>query len=148
MTNKLTAFFDQFLETPRDQLQGESIDDQTKLAAAIIMSEMARDRSEYDSSYHQVFVAELINLFNLSEGDATMLEKHADLADAVATSLYPFTHLLNKDFDYSQKLDLIKALWSAANQVHGIDREEDIYIHKVAELLHVSYRGLMKIKPR
>lgn len=147
MTNKLITLFNQYFVTTRNQLPVESIDDKVKEATAVVMIEMARDCSEVDSSCQQVFANELADYFNLSQDAATMLEKHAELIDAEATFLYPFTHLLNQHFEYNQKLELIKMLWDAANQIDVIDLYEDIYIHKVAKLLHVTYGELMKQKP-
>ena len=147
MTNKFITFFNQIFGITDDQLPDDLIDDRVKVAAAVVMVEMARDRSKVDSSYQSVFTAELASFFKLSESAAVMLEKHADMIDAEETSLFPFTHLLNEQFDYKQKLQLIKALWDAASQLHGVDRDEDVYIHKVAKLLHISYRDLMKQKP-
>jgi len=147
MASKLNKIFNQFFGKHSDPIPVESANDQINLAAAIVMVEMTRDRTEVDSSCQKVFTTELVGLFNLSEKAASLLEKHADAIDAEATSLFPFTHLLNEHFDYDQKLDLIKALWDAAKEIHGIDRDEDIYIHKISKLLHVSYRDLMNLKP-
>ncbi len=147
MTNKFITLFHQLFGVTGDHFPDDLIDDRVKVAAAIVMVEMARDRSEVDSSHQSVFTAELASFFKLSEDAAAMLEKHADLIDAEETSLFPFTHLLNEEFDHDQKLQLIKTLWDVASQLHGIDRDEDVYIHKVAKLLHISYRDLMKQKP-
>ncbi len=120
-------------------------DDTVRLAAAVVMVELTQASLDSQPGDRKVIIEELGNYFSLSREVATRLENQSEQADESLTSLFPFTQLLNKNYNEQDKYQLIKALWEIAYQTGSGDRfnVEDAYCHKIANLLHIPHAWLM-----
>ena len=87
-------------------------------------------------------------VYSLDEQELTNLLDAADSAVADVVSLYEFTEVLNEKFDRQQKINLIEMLWRVAFADNELDRYEEYYVHKIADLLHVSHKDYIKTKLR
>ena len=63
-----------------------------------------------------------------------------------ATSLYEFTRLINDDYDYKQKVELIENMWRIAFSDNNLDKYEDHLIRKISDLIYVSHSDFIKAK--
>ena len=63
-----------------------------------------------------------------------------------ATSLYPFTGLINQHFSPEQKAQVVEALWRVAYADGTLDKYEEHLVRKVAELIHVSHSTFIRTK--
>jgi len=63
-----------------------------------------------------------------------------------ATSLYEFTRLINDEYDYEEKVEMIESMWNIAFSDQRLDKYEDYLIRKIAELTYVSHSDFIKSK--
>lgn len=63
-----------------------------------------------------------------------------------STSLYEYTRVVNDEFTYSDKLELLSRIWKLAFADGNIDKYEDHIIRKISDLIHVSHSDFIKIK--
>ena len=71
--------------------------------------------------------------------DIDTLISDAETATRAASSLFEFTHIINKHCDYQQKLSLVNNLWRIAYTDGKLDKYEEHIIRKIADLIHVSH---------
>ncbi len=63
-----------------------------------------------------------------------------------STSLYEYTRVVNDEFTYSDKLELLSRIWKLAFADGNLDKYEDHIIRKISDLIHVSHSDFIKIK--
>jgi len=62
------------------------------------------------------------------------------------TSLYGYTRLVNDEFNYEDKLMLLRNLWRIAYADGYLDKYEEHLIRKISDLIHVSHSDFINIK--
>ena len=82
----------------------------------------------------------------LDEGDITSLLETADTAVEEAVSLYDFTSVINEHLNREKKYELLLLLWRIAYADGRLDRYEEYYIRKIADLLHLSLADFIRAK--
>jgi len=63
-----------------------------------------------------------------------------------STSLYEYTRVVNDEFTYSDKLELLSRIWKLAFADGNLDKYEDHLIRKISDLIHISHSDFIKIK--
>jgi uncharacterized tellurite resistance protein B-like protein len=63
-----------------------------------------------------------------------------------ATSLYEFTSLINADYSYAERVELVESLWEVAYADQHLDRYEDHLVRKGADLIHVRHSDFIRTK--
>ena len=63
-----------------------------------------------------------------------------------STSLYEYTRVVNDEFNYSDKLELLSRIWKLAFADGNLDKYEDHLIRKISDLIHISHSDFIKIK--
>ena len=63
-----------------------------------------------------------------------------------STSLYEYTRVVNDEFEYSDKLELLSRIWRLAFADGNLDKYEDHLIRKISDLIHISHSDFIKIK--
>jgi uncharacterized tellurite resistance protein B-like protein len=61
-------------------------------------------------------------------------------------SLHGFTRLLNDELDESEKSRVIGMLWKISVADEHLHRYEDALVRKVAELLYVPHREMVRLR--
>ena len=74
--------------------------------------------------------------------------KIADKKNNEIISLHELTAIINKEYTYSEKKDLIKMCWDIAYSDGRIDKYEDYTIRKISDLLYVKHSDFIKAKLR
>jgi uncharacterized tellurite resistance protein B-like protein len=72
----------------------------------------------------------------------TTAQKHSE----TNTSMQPFTRLINDEFDQEQKKHLMKAMWKIAYADGKLDKYEEHYLRKIAELLYIPHSQFIQQK--
>lgn len=81
--------------------------------------------------------------------EGTELEELIELAEQEkhdAVSMYPFTSVINEQFDAKEKIQIIAMLWRVAYADGHLDKFEEHYIRKIADLLYVSHKDFIQAK--
>ena len=63
-----------------------------------------------------------------------------------STSLYEYSRVVNEEFDYPDKLELLSRIWKLAFADGNLDKYEDHLIRKISDLIHISHSDFIKIK--
>jgi uncharacterized tellurite resistance protein B-like protein len=136
MKNLIDQLFERFTKIEEDQLITSS---DLHLATAALLVEVAVSDSSFDDSERIQLKTLLHSQCQISMADIDTLISDAETATRAASSLFEFTHIINKHCDYQQKLSLVNNLWRIAYTDGKLDKYEEHIIRKIADLIHVSH---------
>jgi uncharacterized tellurite resistance protein B-like protein len=143
MFNALKSYFDQriasFVETPEAQHSLE-------LAGAALLMEISRADHDVSPPEQRAMRVAMKKVFHLASDEIDDLIATAENVVDSAVSLHDFTAVINESFKPGQKLRLIEMLWDVAYADGHLDRYEEYYIRKIADLLHVPHRAFINAK--
>lgn len=117
-------------------------------ATAALMIEISRSDADIAESEKAKITALVQASFNMDEEEIESLI--ADAGDAVenAVSLVDFSRVLVDQLDTEERGQVVDKLWQVALADGSIDRYEDYYIRKIADLLYVSHARFIQGKLR
>lgn len=116
-----------------------------ELAMAALLVELARaDFTENPREYAEIrsLLAGWLGSPHRVDG---LLAEARDKADR-AVSLHEFTRQLNRELTEAEKLEVVGMLWKVSMADGRIDAHEGHLVRKVAGLLHVRERDLIRLK--
>lgn len=142
MLTRFKTFFD-------DRLSPESADDSEqaiRLAACALLFEMVKADFEISAAELQTMRQAVKHVMRIDDGTADALIEMAEQEAREATSLYQFTQLINSHYSAQQKADLIRAQWMIAYADGRVDKYEEHYLRKLADLLYVPHSTFIRTK--
>lgn len=145
MLNSIKAFFEDRLSN-KSEPEGQSLASKTDLASAALMIEVINSDHKLDARETEELLKVLESSLNIPAEDLHEMARLAESHANQATSLYEFTRLINDEYDYSQKLELVKNMWRVAFSDEKLDKYEEHLIRKVADLIYVSHGDFIKTK--
>ncbi len=144
MLKSIKSFFESHLaqeqENPEDRLH------QTNLASAALMIEVMNSDHQIDEREFAAILDALQSSLDVTEEELHELAELAKDQAHQATSLYEFTRLINDNFDYEKKCELIQNMWKIAFSDDELDKYEEHLIRRVAELIYVSHSDFIRTK--
>ena len=144
MINKLTQFFTKnFLS---EEAEEEKEQRGIEFATAALLIEVSRSDEERTEDEKQSIIAILQGLFEFNEEELSNLIELAEDAIEEAHDLHQFTRLLNENYDYSGRKELVVQLWRVAYADGCIDKFEEHIIRRIAGLLHVDNSDFVQAK--
>lgn len=117
-----------------------------ELTSAALMIEISLADDHIHEEERRVIKNILSDTFNLNQNEIDQLIKLAEEEVDHAVSLYEFTRLLNDSLSREEKINIIENLWQVAYADSVIDKYEEYYIRKVADLLYISHSDYIKSK--
>ena len=84
--------------------------------------------------------------YNLQDDIINELIDDAEKTVEESTSLYEYTRVVNDEFTYTDKLELLSGLWKLALADGSLDKYEDHLIRKISDLIHISHSDFIRIK--
>jgi uncharacterized tellurite resistance protein B-like protein len=146
MLRKLRRFYDTYLSAGSAAAQNP--EQATRLATAALLMEMARmDESIAPDERHRVTLV-LQSFFKLSTQESAALQELAEQTAQEASSYHEFTAQLNKHFSQERKIKVIEYLWEVAYADDQLDKYEEHFVRKIADLLHVAHKDFIASKHR
>ena len=142
----ISSFFENYLKDRGEESSEEDKAHKIELASAALMIELCKTDQDIDDSETETLVGILKSRFDLSAERLEELMRLAEQEVKDAVSLYQFTSLLNEEFNYEEKILLIRNLWEVAFADGNLDRYEEHLIRKVAELMYVSHSDFIRTK--
>jgi uncharacterized tellurite resistance protein B-like protein len=143
MIERIRAFFrDQILAAEPTAVPADAL---RRATAALLVEVMVTDRLVDDAEAHRIREL-LARHFQLTDTQAAELLELARQEAAEATSLYPFTALVNEHFSPLDKYELIHNLWEVAYADGSLDKHEEALIRHIAELIHLPHAGFVKAR--
>lgn len=117
-----------------------------ELAAAVLMMEISLADSNIQEEERLVIQGALEKSFDLSGEEAAMLVELAETEVNHSVSLHDFTRLLNEKLDAGEKVKIVELLWKVAFADAVIDKYEEYFVRKIADLLYVSHKDYIRTK--
>jgi uncharacterized tellurite resistance protein B-like protein len=146
MFKNLKAFFESSLQ----KSEGESATRQKslELAAAVLMLEISMADSDFADEERELIESIMIKNFHMGEDESREIIKLAEQEVDHAVSLHEFTRLVNETLPPEERIEIIELLWQVAYADAVLDKYEEYYIRKIADLLYVSHSDYIKAKHR
>jgi uncharacterized tellurite resistance protein B-like protein len=119
-----------------------------ELASAALLMEISRADRGISAVEREAMTNALRRVCHLSDDEIELLLETSEQAVEEAVSLYDFTTIINRHLSRAQKVELIELLWRVAFADRDLDRYEEYYIRKIADLLHVSHTDFINTKHR
>jgi uncharacterized tellurite resistance protein B-like protein len=126
----------------------ESFKDEMILSICVLLIEVSKSDDDYDDSEKAKIIELLEKQFSLNHDQIDTLMKIAGKKNNEIISLHELTAIINKEYTYSEKKDLIKMCWDIAYSDGRIDKYEDYTIRKISDLLYVKHSDFIKAKLR
>ena len=145
MLNSLKDFFNQTLSTNNDAGDKQSTD-RIELAAAVLMVEISLADSTLDKDERRLILNLLQKEFHLSPEDSISILSLAEKESNHSISLHEFTRLINDTMSGQEKVRIIELLWQVAFADSVLDKYEEYYVRKIADLLYISHKDYIKAK--
>ena len=144
MIKKIKDLLSNF-SSQEDNIDEEEISSLDKACSALLI-EVAYADKIFDDSEITSLKESLKETYNLD--DKIIDELIADSKKTVdeSTSLYEYTRVVNDEFSYTDKLELLSRIWKLAFADGNLDKYEDHLIRKISDLIHVSHSDFIKIK--
>jgi uncharacterized tellurite resistance protein B-like protein len=149
MLKGLAELFDRaFADDDRGEAALERRRHGVRLATALLLVEVARADFSEDLVEDEKAAELLREFFDLSDEDALLLVAEAKTEADHAASLQTFTRRLHERLSAQEKLGVVEMLWKVALSDGRLDKYEDHVVRKIADLLYVSHRDIIRIRNR
>lgn len=148
MINKFQKFFRKHMDLAGIDAVADSASHEHTMrvcAGALLIETMVAD-GHVTASEESRIKALLSDSFQLSADETDELLDLAKSEAADATSLFQFTTLVNAHYAAAQKFDLLKQIWQVALADGKLDKHEEGFIRKLAELLHIRHSDFIRAK--
>lgn len=148
MLDSIKRFFEERVAAEAAQPSPEAREHGLRLAAAALLFEIVRADAEIKEEERTVVRAAIQGTFGLDQEEAEELMRLAEEESRDATSLYEFTHLIDKAFSLDQKKRVVELLWLVAFADGEKHAHEEHLVRKIAGLLHVPHPDFINAKIR
>ena len=115
-------------------------------ACAALLVEVAFADKEFDEQEKISLKTSLLETYNLEESAINEIILDAEKSIEESTSLYGYTRVVNDEFEYQDKLDLLSNLWKVALADGYLDKYEEHLLRKISDLIHISHSDYINIK--
>ena len=130
----------------KEEVEEESDLSQLNNACVALLVEIAFADKEFDETEKTSLKLTLMETYAIEEADIDEIIKDAENTVAESTSLYGYTRIVNDEFEYDDKLSLLKNLWKVAYADGNLDKYEEHLIRKISDLIHISHSDYINIK--
>ena len=117
-----------------------------QLATATLLMEVARADNRITESERQDVWRLIEKHYALSPEKTLDIASSAERGSQHATSLYPFTRLINSACSPEEKVRIIGMLWRVTCSDGHVDKYEEYLVRKIADLLYVPHRDYIRMK--
>jgi uncharacterized tellurite resistance protein B-like protein len=117
-----------------------------QLATATLLTEVARADNCITAGERRDIRRVMEKHFGLSPELTRNIAASAEREAQQATSLYPFTRLINRVCSPEEKVRIIGMLWRVTCSDGRVDKYEEHLVRKIADLLYVPHREFIRTK--
>tara|TARA_Y100000996_G_scaffold137124_1_gene104258 strand:- start:1563 stop:2015 length:453 start_codon:yes stop_codon:yes gene_type:complete len=129
----------------QETIEEEKISILDKACSALLIEVAFADKIFNDSEITSLKES-LRDTYNLDEEIINELIADAESTVDESTSLYEYTRVVNDEFTYADKLELLTRIWKLAFADGNLDKFEDHLIRKISDLVHISHSDFIRIK--
>ena len=123
-----------------------SIGEQQRLAAAVLLLEVARADYEHQPAEVEALRSGLAREFAVPQAELDALLGEAAQRAQQSVSLFEFVQALNRTMSTEGKRGLLNLLWTVAHADGRIDPHEEHLLRRIADLLHLSHTDFISGK--
>ena len=129
----------------------EEVDSEDKIsslnqACSALLIEVAFADKIFEESEIITLKESLKEIYGLEDDVIDELITDAKKTVEESTSLYEYTRVVNDEFEYKDKLELLSSLWKLAFADGNLDKYEEHLIRKISDLIHISHSDFIQIK--
>lgn len=128
------------------EASSESREPAIRLAAAVLLVEMARADAELSGPERDALCRELEQRFGLGADEAQALLSTAEQTADHAVSLHNYIDDINAGFDYTQRRSILRMLWQVAYADGRLHRHEEHLMRRFADLLQLGHEDFIRLK--
>ena len=144
MINKIKDLITKFGK--EEEIQEESNLTLLNNSCAALLVEIAFADKDFDETEKASLKQSLIEAYAIDESDIEEIIRDAEDTVSESTSLYGYTSIVNSEFQYEDKLKLLRNLWKIAYADGYLDKYEEHLLRKVSDLIHISHSDYISIK--
>ena len=148
MLKALSDWMDRSFGTKDAPASVEDREHALRVATALLLVEVARADFDGDLTEMQAVLDLLRKHFELSEAETRLLVEEARHEADHAVELQAFTRRLHEAVDEAEKERIVEMLWRVALADRHLDKHEDHLVRRVADLLYVPHRDVIRIRNR
>jgi uncharacterized tellurite resistance protein B-like protein len=141
----IKLFFDKNLHLDK-ATEKEDGKHRIEMASAALLFELLKIDEHIDKREMEILAIVLRDTFGLEEDSLRELIDLAEIEAQQATSLYEFTSLINAEYSYEERVQLIENLWKLAYADASLDKYEEHLIRKVSDLIYVRHSDFIRTK--
>ena len=144
MINKIKDLITKFGK--EEEIQEESNITLLNNSCAALLVEIAFADKDFDETEKASLKQSLIETYAIDESDIEEIIRDAEETVSESTSLYGYTSIVNTEFQYEDKLKLLRNLWKIAYADGYLDKYEEHLLRKISDLIHISHSDYISIK--
>ena len=144
MINKIKDLITKFGK--EEEIQEESNLTLLNNSCAALLVEIAFADKDFDETEKASLKQSLIETYAIDESVIEEIIRDAEDTVSESTSLYGYTSIVNSEFQYEDKLKLLRNLWKSAYADGYLDKYEEHLLRKVSDLIHISHSDYISIK--
>jgi len=144
MINKIKDLITKFGK--EEEIQEESNLTLLNNSCAALLVEIAFADKDFDESEKASLKQSLIETYAIDESVIEEIIRDAEDTVSESTSLYGYTSIVNTEFQYEDKLKLLRNLWKIAYADGYLDKYEEHLLRKISDLIHISHSDYISIK--
>ena len=117
-------------------------------ACAALLIEIAFADKNFDEREKESLKESLLKSYAIDVETINEIINDAEKTVEESTSLYEYTRIVNDEFEYPQKLNLLENLWKVAYADETLDKYEEHLLRKISDLIHISHSDYINVKLR
>ena len=117
-------------------------------ACAALLVEIAFADKDFDEREKEYLKESLLKSYAIDVETINEIIIDAEKTVEESTSLYEYTRIVNDEFEYPQKLNLLENLWKVAYADETLDKYEEHLLRKISDLIHISHSDYINVKLR
>jgi uncharacterized tellurite resistance protein B-like protein len=145
MVTTFNKFFKKYIK-PSATGSADVSERSLQLATAALLIEMMRADAEITGDERRMVMSTIMTRFYLTEEESSALLQFAEEKIRKATGYYEFTSLINRGFNYEQKVRVIENLWEVAFTDEYLDKHEEHMVRRIADLIYVEHKDFIDAK--
>jgi uncharacterized tellurite resistance protein B-like protein len=142
----IRKLFEKFTPDPKEEARER--ENRIRIAACVILLEVAKSDYEFSSLERDVVEAILEEEFGIPQEAVSELIAIAESERRENVDLYEFTRLIKESLSREERNRLIEFAWEIVYADDKLDKFEDHLIHRLSILLGLDHHELIEAKMR
>ncbi len=117
-----------------------------EIATCALFLEIANSDEHFDEREKEKIISIMKNSFNLNDEELNNLMNISEEAVKKSVSIYEFTDIINKYYNYDEKLKIIENLWKIVLADNELHKYEDYMMRIISSNLHLSHKDFIAAK--